>query len=212
MSDQIRTDTRIESFFPIPVYLCTRKSELELSEKKDIEDTIQEGMVNNKFNSYSKDSYIFDTRLPKIKEFCEKHIDEYVEKIYNPVENISCYITQSWLNVTQPNESHHTHFHPNSLISGVFYIQTLENDSIWFSDPNVKLKSTPLIAPKGMNHFNSDGISFSVDDLDLVLFPSWIEHSVLPNMTDESRMSISFNTFVDGNLGSKDNLCELTLD
>ncbi len=41
---------------------------------------------------------------------------------YNNPNNITPYITQSWLNYTETNQYHHKHQHPNSLVSGVFYI------------------------------------------------------------------------------------------
>ena len=34
------------------------------------------------------------------------------------------------------------------------------------------------------------------DDTKIILFPSWVEHSVLPNMTESARISVSFNLSV----------------
>ena len=128
-------DFRINGIFPCPVYRAHRDSDLELSEKKEIKGIVEEGgMHQNKFNSTSNSSHIFNTRLYNLKEFCENHIKIYVNEIINPENELDFYITQSWLNVTKPGEKHHKHNHQNSLISGVFYIATVEDDKIMFYD------------------------------------------------------------------------------
>ena len=128
-------DTRVELIFPTPVYCTHEKSDLNLSEIKDIENIIEEGMKKNKYNSISKNTYIFDTKLKNLKEFCEHHIKIYVKEIINSKEELDFYITQSWLNINKPGESHDKHWHPNSIISGVFYVSTIEYDRILFYNP-----------------------------------------------------------------------------
>ena len=60
--------------------------------------------------------------------------------------------------------------------------------------------------------WNSDNWIFSINNNQLVLFPSWLEHSVPKNKkASADRISISFNTFVRGNLGKRDTLTELIL-
>ena len=136
------TDT-IVGLFPSPVYITKRDSNLDSTEEKEIEDIIEEGMSakTTNSNSSSKNSYIFDTRLYKLKEFCKEHIETYVEKIISPKKELDFYITQSWLNITKPGESHGLHSHPNSIISGVFYVSTEEDDKIYFHDPGGSKKN-----------------------------------------------------------------------
>ena len=130
----------IHGIFPIPVYSVKRDSDLDSTEEKEIEDIIKGGLRVNAENSFSNNSYIFNTKLKKIKEFCEQHIKIYVKEIINPKEDLDFYITQSWLNITKPGQFHHSHYHSNSIISGVFYISTEEDDKILFDDRNWKLK------------------------------------------------------------------------
>ena len=79
-------ETRIDLMFPIPVYNTKRDSDLDSSEKKDIEDIIEEGMRFGGGHSFSNNTYIFNTKLKNLKEFCEHHIKNYVRKIINPKE------------------------------------------------------------------------------------------------------------------------------
>ena len=202
----------IKGIFPCPVYFAHRNSDLDSSEIKDIEDIINEGIHPSVSNSVSQNNFIFDTKLKNLKEFCEQHIKKYAEEILNPKQELDFYITQSWLNISKPGESHHQHWHPNSSISGVFYIKTVKDDEILFHDPNHKIKRMLIIEAKEANSFNLDAWRQSVNTFDLLLFPSWLEHSVSKNKkATEDRISISFNTFVKGTLGKKTDSTELIL-
>ena len=74
-------EPKVDYMFPIPVYSISRGSELDASEKKDIEDIIKGGLRFDGMHSFSDNSYIFNTKLKRIKEFCEHHLKIYVKKI-----------------------------------------------------------------------------------------------------------------------------------
>ena len=202
----------ISGFFPSPVYYTERNSELDVTEKKEIEDIIAEGMRRNVNNAYSINNFIFDTKLKNIKEFCEQHLKMYVEQVIVPKEELEFYITQSWLNLTKPDESHHEHNHPNSIISGVFYISTVENDGIMFIDPNIRQKKIITIGTEDYNIWNSLDWTMPVYKNQLFLFPSWLAHCVELNQNaTTNRISLSFNVFLRGKIGNRENLTELIL-
>ena len=206
-------DHTIHGVFPTPVYIVKRDTNISPKEAKEIRKIIdKEGMYNNAGNSTSNNSYIFNGKLKKLKQFCEEHIKTYVEQVIYPKEELDFYITQSWLNITKPGEHHHEHSHQNSIISGVFYISTEEDDKITFSDPNVKLKELIKFEQKEYNLFNSTSWFFPSVTNELVLFPSWLNHKVDTNeKATTDRISLSFNTFVRGTLGIRKNLTELFL-
>ena len=207
-------DYRIDSIFPTPLYVATRSSNLDLTEEKEIKDIIEEGMHKNVYNTTTNNSYIFDTKLKKIKEFCKEHINTYLEKLISPEKEIDLYITQSWINVNKPGESHHLHNHPNSIISGVYYVATgePEEDRIHFHDPTTHMKERMEFDIKEYNFWNSTTWFIPVEKNNLILFPSWLPHSVEKNENATiDRISISFNTFVRGKLGEKNHLNELII-
>ena len=210
--EETKNDYRIEGIFPIPVYLTQRDSNLDLTEEKEIEDVIEEGMRKNKFNSISKNSYIFDTKLFHLKEFIEKHIKTFVKQIMNPKREVDFYITQSWLTITKPGEYHHIHSHPNSIISGAFYVSTVENDAVQFHDGYVDIKERIKIEPLEYNSWNSNFTAFHVANNVLILFPSWMQHGSYPNKNATTeRICLSFNVFAKGNLGKIEHMHELIL-
>jgi len=204
---------KIGSVFPIPVYIVKRDSNLTSREEKEIGKIIKEGMKRNTGNSNTINSYIFDSKLKKIKQFCEQQLKIYVEKVINPEEELDFYITQSWLNITKPGEHHHEHSHANSIISGVFYISTVEDDRITFRDPNHKIKELiKFHNPKEFNLWNSPSWFFPSITNELLLFPSWLNHKVdINEKATTDRISLSFNTFVKGTLGGRKELSELIL-
>jgi len=202
----------ISSIFPCPVYTVNRDSNLTPKEETEIRKIVKEGMYKNTGNSTSNNSYIFNDKLKNIKQFCEQQLKIYVREVINPKKELDFYITQSWLNINKPGESHHEHFHPNSIISGVFYISTEEDDKITFGDPNTKLKEMIQLEQNEYNVWNSATWFFPVNNSKLILFPSWLDHKVDTNgKATTNRISLSFNTFVRGPLGSRARINELIL-
>ena len=193
---------RVFPVFPTPVYMAKRNSEPSAEEENDIDEILKERLNTNVGNFNSSDQYIFNSRLKEIKQFCDIQILGYIEEvIYPKKEDIQMYITQSWLNINKPGGFHHVHNHSNSILSGVFYISTQEGDSICFIDPNADIKNTIVFEYKDWNEWNSITTYFPVSAGELVIFPSWLRHSVPPNENaTKDRISLSFNTFVRGKL------------
>ena len=50
--------------------------------------------------------------------------------------------------------------------------------------------------------WNAMGFGQNVSTGDLILFPSWVTHSVDVNETEVNRISLSFNTFPVGEIGN----------
>jgi len=199
----------IMGILPIPVYKTERELNISESESEEIKSIIEEGVHDRLGNLRSDNSYIFDNKLKKIKEFCDQHIKIYAKEIIDPKKELNFYITQSWLNITKPGGSHFRHWHPNSIISGVFYVSTVEDDTIcFFKDRDLKV----MQIESNVNAYNTHVWGVSVNNNTLVLFPSWLEHSVERNEKASSdRISISFNVFMKGTIGSENNLNELIL-
>jgi len=208
----MKQQSKLQGIFPTPVYTVKRESD-DL-DSKEIENIIHGGLQKGVGNSSTINSYIFNTntKLKKLKEFCEEHIKIYVEQVINPKQELDFYITQSWLNVTKPGESHHGHFHANSIISGVFYISTEEDDKITFGGRMWRDKELFYFESKVGNAWNATNWDLFINNNELILFPSWLNHMVETNpKATTDRISISFNTFVKGALGEEYHLNKLII-
>ena len=51
------------------------------------------------------------------------------------------------------------------------------------------------------NQYNSDHIGVQPETGDLLLFPSWLEHTVNPQQPDVERIGLAFNCFPTGKFG-----------
>ena len=160
-------------------------------------------------NRTSANSYIFENEILKeIKQLCEIEINKYFQEVYQPCNDVSLYITQSWINFTDHKQSHHQHTHANSFISGCLYLDVdKETDKITFHKPSSQLG----VETKNYNIYNSNSWWLNVENKQLLMFPSNLAHSVEPTKSEKTRISIAFNTFFKGTLGSQIELTELKL-
>ena len=198
----------------VPVYNANRGFSLNEKEQQEIDSVIAEGMIQYEGNTASENTFLFDSKLPDLRSFCEEHISEYVRQVICPKnKSLEFYITQSWLNVTKQNEHHEIHNHPNSIISGVYYFT--DNSKIIFNSPFTASGSRTISIESEINNsWNFANYNECIQTWEkgtLVLFPSYLTHRVPKNTSFDVRVSISFNVFVRGELGTIDNLTYLDL-
>jgi len=204
--------SNVQNLFPTPIYISNinrkfTKQELQFVNKQ------KKHCINNQGNINTKDNYILNRKeFENIKKFLEKHCQNYLDTIICPKNNIELYITQSWLNYTEENQYHHQHSHPNSVVSGVFYFDSdKKNDKILFSNSKGYQQIEPKIDDTKFNLWNSRTWWFSVETGNLFMFPSSTIHQVDVKKGTNTRISLAFNTFYKGTIGSNSNLTELIL-
>ena len=102
-------------------------------------------------------------------------------------------ITGCWASMSAPGAAHRIHSHPNNFLSGVYYVQVGQGaDTINFHDPRPQ---SGIIRPPvtELTAYNTDQVVVRVQDGMLLVFPSWLPHSVDANASDRLRISVSFN-------------------
>ena len=102
-------------------------------------------------------------------------------------------ITGCWANVLAKGAAHKAHSHPNNFLSGVYYVRIGPGtDTINFHDPR---NQAGVIRPPvvELTAENTDQVVVRVKNGTLLVFPSYLQHSVDANMSEEERISISFN-------------------
>ena len=102
-------------------------------------------------------------------------------------------ILECWLNVYGEGHSQDVHQHAGYELSGVYYIRTPPGcGRINFYSPLDEDGFSPI--PGTRPSWKTQTIAhLEPQDGDLVLFRSWLRHSVSPNETAEERISIAFN-------------------
>ena len=164
-------------------------------------------------NKSSIETYILERpELSNLKKELEAQLHDFFNEVYRPQDGASIKITQSWTNYSESDQSHHKHSHGNSVISGVYYpLSENEGDLIEFYSPMSSFQRLELISLEA-NSSTSHRFYVQSQSGRLLLFPSHIEHSV-PNIGNRgsTRISLAFNTFYTGSIGSAESLTELKL-
>ena len=192
--------------FPTPVLLT--KYQGDLSTELKYVDNLPYEVQNENANFRSQDSYLLEIEeLKNIKNFFYESLNRYIKVISNSDQRLM--VTQCWANKNPPGSKHHEHVHPNSILSGVFYLR--QNKTLPPIQFQKATQHVMKLEPKEYNLLNSDHLWLGCDEGDLLLFPSNLKHSVPVNRGKETRISLSFNTFSVDTLGSKDSLTHLDI-
>lgn len=195
---------RIISLFPTAVGMFELGRDLTQKEKDYL---LNQEHFPNMGNTTSADRFILRHKSMKdLKAFIQASVDSYFAEVIAPSKQTSLYVTQSWVNYTKQGQWHHAHEHPNSIISGVFYVQSDDQDKIYFEKNRYEQISFPT---ENFNVYNSKTWWLEATQGRLILFPSCLRHSVNAVETDHTRISLSFNTFAKGMIGSEENLTAL---
>ena len=128
----------------------------------------------------------------------------------NNRNDLSILVNTSKFHLVYQNQYHHIHAHPNSVVSGVLYFDCdKENDKIKFTNPKTYQQIKP--ETKDFNIWNSETWWFALETGQLVMFPSSTIHQVETKKGTNTRVSLAFNTFYKGIIGSNNDLTELIL-
>ena len=103
-------------------------------------------------------------------------------------------LTDCWVNIMPRNTAHSLHLHPNSVLSGTYYVTTPRGCAgLKFEDPRL---SKFMAAPPRTANARSENqwhTTYSAEAGTVILFESWLRHEVAANPVDAERISISFN-------------------
>jgi uncharacterized protein (TIGR02466 family) len=140
-------------------------------------------------------------------------IEDLITKYFYDVLQIDgkAMITQSWVNANLPGEFTHQHIHPNSFASGVLYLSVSgQNAGITFHRPphqSNNIQSSFTLQPK-MTGKDSGKETLEVKNGDIIIFPSYLAHSVQKNTTEKIRWSMAFNSLTKDSIGDSARLTE----
>ena len=123
------------------------------------------------------------------------HIIRSANHLAQSMGLVNLELCNMWININGKNHSNVMHTHPNCTLSGCFYVKVpKDSGKIVFYHPAASLMERDWEFKRTeWNLQNSEAYAIEPEENLLLLFPSWIQHSVEPNLNDETRISISFN-------------------
>lgn len=104
-----------------------------------------------------------------------------------------------WLNINYHMNSNFPHVHPNSFLSGVYYVESVPNvDQGCITFYRNKYEEYILSGFDARHHFdNNEFFKTQISSIPiqgrLMIFPSFLLHGVTENLLNNSRVSIAFN-------------------
>ena len=142
--------------------------------------------------------------IAELREFCLSNLLRTVAQLNNYdvafLKRINI-ATDAWFHITRRNGFFGIHNHPMASWSGVYCVASGEHDAdqadsgkLSFVNPNmvgnmyVDAGSAAL-----QNPFNMGNMGYALSPGQLVLFPSWIPHYVMPFYGEGERITVAFN-------------------
>ena len=100
------------------------------------------------------------------------------------------FLGNMWANINYPGAYNKIHLHPNSTLSGAYYVKVPKDSGcLILRDPRTIIKDDQSAEPD--RH-----MTILPEEVLLFLFPGYLEHMVTPSESDESRISIAFNVYI----------------
>lgn len=209
------TNTGIFDLFPIPVYKTNFSNQFD-----SLVEYLKSLPMHCDHNAYavspdmSVDNRLFnDNHLDSFKETIRPHVRGFMREVL-AIDGEPAF-TQCWVNKNRPNESTTRHMHANSFVSGVFYFDVgVESEIVFHKNMplgNYIMEFDTIPSAGDRSPYAYEWAKISVKNGDLILFPSYLEHSVPPNESEQNRWSLAFNVITRGQIGKSNQLTRINI-
>ena len=202
-------DAQVFDLFPLSV--LKDKILLSANEKQQIINHIFESEKETEnINKRKNDAWLGDTRgheyllkHPKMKKLASliaEKVKAYTEMLSLDNDKLCFFYQRSWATITRTKERIQPHSHDQSNISFAYYPLKPEHsgDIRFIVQPQNEIaiglfhqEKLKLGLLKEVNKRNTPNIDLHIEEDDIVIFPSKIKHSTIPNKTENPRISIS---------------------
>ena len=186
-------------FFPTPVWTLQLDNYQSINEQmykfiKITQSKDREGISKSNIKGWhSKDFNMQENEPKNFIKFILPAIEQVITDMNWEKQKQSININNMWAIINTGGAANLRHQHGNSTISGAYYVRAPKNSGdIVFYDP----RPAPVYTyPKALNPnlLNAQVNGISPKEGALVLFPSYLDHSVNENLSNEERIVISFN-------------------
>ena len=186
-------------FFPTPVWTLQLDNYQSINEQmykfiKITQSKDQQGISKSNIKGWHSKDFNMQENEPKdFIKFILPAIEQVISDMNWEKQKQSININNMWAIINTGGAANLRHQHGNSTISGAYYVRAPKNSGdIVFYDP----RPAPVYTyPKALNPnlLNAQVNGISPKEGALVLFPSYLDHSVNENLSNEERIVISFN-------------------
>ena len=199
------SDIKVHNLFSVPIFhykldnykeinkeLLNYILELQKSDKTGNAHSNKGGWHSQNFDIVNQGPPI--NFLNKIKDYLKHIISNEFGWKYVPNKQR---IVAMWAIINKKNSFNVTHNHQNCYFSSAYYVKKPKNSGdITFFDPKeAKTYRFPKI--EKYTEYSSEAVTIKPEEGDLLIFPSYLYHSVSENLSEDDRIVISFNVDID---------------
>ncbi len=185
--------------FPTPIWTIQFENYKIVNEEmyqfiKNQQSNDQKGINKSNVKGWhSNDFELNDDEPQKFIKFISNSIEQVMTDMKWEKNKQSVKINNMWAIINTGGSANLRHQHGNSTISGAYYVRApKDSGDIVFYDPRpAPIYSHPNV--ESPNLLNAQVNSITPKEGALVLFPSYLDHSVNENLSNEERIVISFN-------------------
>ena len=146
-------------------------------------------IIKSNYGGWHSETNLF--KNPKFFELCN-----FIDNFCNASLGLNVKFHQMWACINKKYDHNVIHTHNAYQLSGVFYLKTSKDcGDIVFRDPRSGALHSPhfIYNTHKKNFVDQVFEYFTPKENLIILFPSFLEHFVLPNLSDQDRISISFD-------------------
>ncbi len=159
----------------------------------------QQWCEDNDYPGYT--SYASLTDLPwrfpifgDLVKSLDAHVAAFAEDLEFELGDKTLVLEDLWINILPEGGTHSSHIHPHSVISGTTYVSMPEGASaLKLEDPRLPMMMAAPTRRKGCREELRSFIYEKPAVGDVLLWESWLRHEVPMNMSEDERISVSFN-------------------
>ncbi len=129
-----------------------------------------------------------------LQKALDKHVAAFVEDLGFDLQGKKLKCDSFWINILPEGGMHASHIHPHSVISGTTYVAMPEGASaLKLEDPRHAMMMHAPLRKKDAAQKLQPFVYVKPEVGEVLLWESWLRHEVPMNMSEEERISVSFN-------------------
>ncbi|WP_120500583.1 2OG-Fe(II) oxygenase family protein [Roseovarius sp. EL26] len=124
----------------------------------------------------------------------DAHVAAFAEDLQFDLDGRALKLEDLWINILPEGGMHASHIHPHSVISGTTYVSMpADTSALKLEDPRSAMMMAAPVRVKDARRELQSFIYVKPEVGDVLLWESWLRHEVPMNMSEDDRISVSFN-------------------
>lgn len=127
-----------------------------------------------------------------LREVIMQEANAFANSLELDIDRFPLKFTECWLNIYNQGHAQEVHHHANAVVSGIYYVKAPpgSGDLLIHSPYMDIMLDPPTRKPNGMN---IKVMPITPKEGMMILFQSFVKHSVKPTRCKDERISIAFN-------------------